>query len=176
MEYCGGGDLSRLLSKARKRAQPLTEDTVWSYFYQILQALEHCHHPPSTNSSPASSTDNTTSSSASSSSETFRRMQQVLHRDIKPENIFLTEDGKLKLGDFGLSKAMGPATFASTYVGVSTERDVTFQLLKDVPPRRHTTCRQRCWMRRLTIANPMFGVLVASSSNFALSSTFVRFP
>lgn len=29
--------------------------------------------------------------------------QKVFHRDIKPENIFLSQDGALKLGDFGLA-------------------------------------------------------------------------
>jgi hypothetical protein len=28
----------------------------------------------------------------------------VLHRDIKPENIFLGSEGKLKIGDFGISR------------------------------------------------------------------------
>lgn len=43
----------------------------------------------------------------------------ILHRDIKPENVFLNHFGLVKLGDFGLSKAMEMAAFTNTYVGVS---------------------------------------------------------
>ena len=33
----------------------------------------------------------------------FMHSKGLYHRDIKPENIFLTQDGSMKLGDFGLS-------------------------------------------------------------------------
>ena len=30
--------------------------------------------------------------------------KKILHRDIKPENIFLGTEGKIKIGDFGISR------------------------------------------------------------------------
>ncbi|KAG0707824.1 kinase-like domain-containing protein [Suillus ampliporus] len=42
---------------------------------------------------------------------------QILHRDLKPDNVFLDQSNIVKLGDFGLSKALSQASFANTYVG-----------------------------------------------------------
>lgn len=35
-----------------------------------------------------------------------------------PQAVFLDENNRVKLGDFGLAKALAQASFAQTYVGV----------------------------------------------------------
>lgn len=52
---------------------PLQTDHVRRFILQLIDAVEHMHK------------------------------HGIYHRDIKPENIFLTADGSMKLGDFGLA-------------------------------------------------------------------------
>lgn len=95
MEYCENGDLTHVIQRCRQDNLLLPEEVIWSYLTQITLALADCHADTDSHG---------------------RKKTVVLHRDLKPENVFLSKDNILKLGDFGLSKAMS-ANFTNTYVG-----------------------------------------------------------
>merc|ERR1719271_1177847 len=73
-----GGDLGSAVQQRAKAKRHYTEPEILRILAQSIDALAHCHH------------------------ELY-----LLHRDLKPENIFLTADGDVKVGDFGVSKLMG---------------------------------------------------------------------
>lgn len=75
-EFANGGDLSQKIEKQKNKKEGFKEDLILDYFTQICLALNHVHH------------------------------HKVIHRDIKPQNIFLTKNGIIKLGDFGVSKQL----------------------------------------------------------------------
>jgi eukaryotic-like serine/threonine-protein kinase len=60
---------------ARRADGPMPPDRVIAIGQAICQALDYAHR------------------------------HEVVHRDIKPENVLITEDGTLKVGDFGIAKA-----------------------------------------------------------------------
>ncbi|EJD03221.1 kinase-like protein [Fomitiporia mediterranea MF3/22] len=104
MEYCEGGDLSSIINQREQDRfeESLSEDIIWSYLLQLLLALDHCHNPGSRILGDGSIDGN---------------LQQILHRDLKPGNVFIGKGGILKLGDFGLSKALDQTSFTDTFVG-----------------------------------------------------------
>ena len=76
-EYCEGGDLRKVINYQRGRLENLFgTDIVLGWFTQLCLALQYIHK------------------------------QKILHRDVTPSNIFLSSDGTIKLGDFGLAKVL----------------------------------------------------------------------
>jgi len=88
MEFCAGGDLEKLISFHKKQNAIFPEDSIKDWIAQMASALSHVHS------------------------------MKIIHRDIKPSNIFITSDGRLKLGDFGISKVLENTNdSASTLIG-----------------------------------------------------------
>ncbi|GFR93665.1 serine/threonine-protein kinase Nek8 [Elysia marginata] len=78
-------DNGTLAQYLAKQDKPMKEKDILLMFQQIVAAIRHIHS------------------------------HNVLHRDLKTDNIFLTKEGVVKVGDFGISKMLG-----STNIGAQT--------------------------------------------------------
>jgi serine/threonine protein kinase len=131
LEYCQTGNLSRILSIKKKEFGKglVSESEAKTYICEIILAIEHLHK------------------------------HNVIYRDLKPDNVLITQDGHVKITDFGLSKQIeseyeGSGSFCGSKAYMTPEMlekkphgksidwygvgALLYELLVSVPPYFHT--------------------------------------
>ncbi|XP_050417148.1 serine/threonine-protein kinase Nek1 isoform X2 [Patella vulgata] len=86
----------------QQRGALMTEEQIWSYFAQICLAIKHIHD------------------------------RKILHRDIKSQNIFLTGEGRVKIGDFGIAKVLN-STMELARTCIGTPYYLSPELVENLP-------------------------------------------
>lgn len=76
MEICSGQSLKDYLDKRHSSKEKINRKINFKIFKQIVEGIKHVHK------------------------------QGIIHRDLKPANVFFTGDGIIKIGDFGLARAI----------------------------------------------------------------------
>lgn len=82
MEYCGNGDLGRVIKDLQAKKQYAEEGFVWSMFSQLVTALYRCHYgvdPPDVGT-------NVLGLGNTAKPRPPVGNVMILHRDLKPEN------------------------------------------------------------------------------------------
>ena len=88
MEYAAGGDLADMVKIRKTQQHYMTEREVLLLVVQMVSALAHLHS------------------------------RKIIHRDFKSPNVFLTSNGMVKLGDFGIARSLDNSLdHAETQVG-----------------------------------------------------------
>ena len=76
MEICTGPTLKEYLEKRYQKKEIIDRKINFKFFKQIIEGIKHVHR------------------------------QGIIHRDLKPANVFITGEGIIKIGDFGLARAI----------------------------------------------------------------------
>ena len=87
----------------KKKKQHYSEIQILNWFTQMCLALKHCHD------------------------------RKILHRDLKSQNIFMTKNGLIKMGDFGIARIAGGQQ-TTTGVVTATLNHAAPELLDGDPP------------------------------------------
>ncbi|HJV22264.1 MAG TPA: protein kinase [Holophagaceae bacterium] len=88
MEYVNGRDLRTLLRKAREFGLPFPEAVAGFVLMKVAAALDYAHRKKGFDD----------------------RELKLVHRDISPQNVLISQEGAVKLVDFGIAKAVSKAS------------------------------------------------------------------
>ncbi len=83
MEYVDGHDLKTILKQAEDRHQPMTIELALFIASKVASALDYAHRKR----------------------DFDEKEMGLVHRDVSPQNVLVSEDGDIKLCDFGIAKA-----------------------------------------------------------------------
>jgi serine/threonine-protein kinase len=93
MEYVDGVDGYRLLRKMRQEGQTMAVGLAVHIGCEVLRALDYVHSAKDEKGKPLG----------------------IVHRDVTPSNIYLSKEGRTKLGDFGIARSSTRMTLRSEH-------------------------------------------------------------
>jgi TonB family protein len=88
MEYIDGHDLKNILKQAQERGQPMTVEVALFIASKVASALDYAHRKRDFDEKDLS----------------------LVHRDVSPQNVLISQEGDIKLCDFGIAKAASKAS------------------------------------------------------------------
>lgn len=130
MEFVEGRDLRFIGKRLRKREERMPVPVACYLVMQVAEALAFAHEATGRDGQPLS----------------------VTHRDLSPHNVMVTDEGGVKVIDFGLAKAMGRATQTRKGVlkGKLAYMSPEQSLGRDVDPRSDLFSLGACFYEMLT--------------------------
>jgi len=88
MEYIDGADLKTILRRGEERGQPIQVELALFIASKIASALDYAHRK-----------------------HDFEGKEMgLVHRDVSPQNVLISQEGDIKLCDFGIAKAASKAS------------------------------------------------------------------
>jgi TonB family protein len=88
MEYIDGFDLKTILRRGEERGNPLNVELALFIASKVAAALDYAHRKK----------------------DFEDREMGLVHRDVSPQNVLISEEGDIKLCDFGIAKAASKAS------------------------------------------------------------------